>query len=574
MSAWRFAAATSALFVAAAGVLASAAEPTVAVHVWARYWTIPPDFWQGTSAWTPPEKAALDARHLSDLGIAFSGGGTRSATATVGQLRGLRENGWLQHVRYITAVSGGSWAAVPFTYSDTDLDVLLGKVPPDRAALTRSLVETLGVQGSLARSIAQSKLFASGAREAARITARTQVEKRQIPAAISSLLSRYIGGRTSETYANLLATFFIRPFVPDALANRYTWNEQSLNDIKTLDGAASVSEFVRVAPDRPFLIVGGTAIYQHPAFDYPRLMPVEYTPLYTGIRQQYSDRLGGIYVTPYAYDASGVAEVLPDRVRVTMSPAARPFTLSNVIASSGAAPLLGLYRGAPLDALKRATAFFPSFNHFAVRTGAAGPEKRPIVASLLHGDGGFSDNLGIMPLLARQVHNIIVFVNGAEAFEDNPSIESMFWRLEKQEDFGGDRSMNGVFTPEKYWRVKDGLRDAIAKGGPAVYCEKNWDVLPNELYNIAGYGGLNICWVHNEAIGAWTTQLPEDTETLISRSRPFRNFPWFATFEQNKPNLIRLTPAQVYLLADLASWTVTSPAGRTAIENALGPALK
>ena len=332
--------------------------------------------------------------------------------------------------------------------------------------------------------------------------------------------------------------------------------------------------FVMAVSDRPFLIVGGTIIYQHPAFDYPRLVPVEYTPMYTGVRQQYGDRLGGTYVTPYAYDAASVDQVRADRVRVTLKSGARPFMLSDVIASSGAAPLLAFYRGAPADALERATAFFPSFNHFSIRDSGSGLEAKPVVADLLHGDGGFSDNLGVMPLLARQVHNIIVFVNGSEPFATNLSVESMFWRLQRVEDFGGDRSMNGVFDSAKFWEVDAGLKAAVEAGGPAVYCGRNWHVASNELYNIAAYDGLNICWVHNERIEAWTRQLPDDTQALITSSKGFRNFPWFKTFEQNAPTLIRLTPAQVNLLAALSSWTVTSAAGRSAIEAALGAALQ
>lgn len=45
-----------------------------------------------------------------DFGLAFSGGGTRAASATLGQLRGLRKKGLLKDVKYISAVSGGSWA--------------------------------------------------------------------------------------------------------------------------------------------------------------------------------------------------------------------------------------------------------------------------------------------------------------------------------------------------------------------------------------------------------------------------------------------------------------------------------
>ena len=569
----RMAVVTAAVIVSA-GLVVAAAEPRLGIQLWARYWTIPPDFWQGKAAWQPPEKTALDRRHLSDLGVAFSGGGTRSAAATVGELRGLMTNGWLPHVRYVTAVSGGSWAAVPFTYSSSDLQLLLGK---ERAAkeLSTAVIEELGGKGSLTRSIAESKLFAPGAREAARIIGQSELDKRKVPAQIQSLLQRYIAGRTSETYANILAKFFITPYIENGATRHYTWDDESFNDMKSADSGVplGMKDFVEAAPNRPFLIVGGTVIYQHPAYDYPRLIPVEYTPMYTGIRQHYGDRLGGIYVAPFAYDAVAADSPDADRVRVTLRQGARPFTLADVIASSGAAPLLALQRGAPVAALKRATVAFPSFNHFSVRQTAEGLTAEPVVADLLHGDGGFSDNLGVMPLLARRVHNILVFVNGTEKFADNESIESMFWQLNKQEDFGGDRSMNGVFTASRYSELKDGIEAAVAKGGPAIYCGTNWEVLPNELYNIAGYEGLNICWIHNQRIDTWMNDLPADTRAMAA-SKGFKNFPWFSTFEQNKPYVIRLTPAQVNLLAHFTWWTITSQAGRAAIEKAMGDALK
>src|SRR6266576_3133183 len=113
--------------------LSSAAVPVLVAAVWlplttrlpaggepcdqctrAQYWQVDTAFWQSAS----PDLNSFPERQLttplpgSDLGIAFSGGGTRSASATIGQLRGLRQNGWLGRVRYVTAVSGGSWAAV------------------------------------------------------------------------------------------------------------------------------------------------------------------------------------------------------------------------------------------------------------------------------------------------------------------------------------------------------------------------------------------------------------------------------------------------------------------------------
>ena len=560
-----------AMVASAGGLLVSAAEP-VAVRLLARYWPVPPDVWTGRSTWTPPEKAALDKRRLSDLGVAFSGGGTRSAAATVGQLRGLLANGWLKHVRYLTAVSGGSWTAVPFTYAQTDAALLLGKpLPPEE--LTLAEVEPLAKEPAMARSIAQSGLFAQGAREAVKIVTRAELAKRKVPPEIESVLNRFIGGQTSETYANLLSKFFISPYIRGGSTLKYTWDKDSLDDIKAVDPSLSVGEFVRAADDRPFLIVGGTMIYQHPAYDYPRLIPVEYTPLYTGVRQQFGDRLGGIYVSPFAYDAAGAEVGDGQTVRVTAKARQRPFTLADVVASSGAAPLLALYRGVPATVLKRATVVFPTFNHFTVRMSPEGAKSQPVVERLLHGDGGFSDNLGVMPLLARQVHNILVFVNGQEPFTENKSIESMFWPLAKYEDVGGDRSMNDVFEPAQYWELKEGLEKAVASGGPAVYCGENWKVRANEIYNVAPYDNLNICWVHNELIPAWVGQLPEETKKLLE-TKPFKHFPWFATFEENKPYVIRLSSAQVNLLAHLSAWSVTSDKGRQTIERAMGQVLQ
>jgi len=56
----------------------------------------------------------------------------------------------------------------------------------------------------------------------------------------------------------------------------------------------------------------------------------------------------------------------------------------------------------------------------------------------------------------------------------------MFWSLDQQEDIGGDRSLNAVFAPRRYWELRDGLLEAVEDGGATVYCGRNWTVQPNE----------------------------------------------------------------------------------------------
>ena len=82
------------------------------------------------------------------MGLAFSGGGTRSAYCVLGQLRGLNELNLLKNVRYISCVSGGSWASVPFTYLNdnwTD-EMFLGQIIPPED-LTVEALKNIGDDG-------------------------------------------------------------------------------------------------------------------------------------------------------------------------------------------------------------------------------------------------------------------------------------------------------------------------------------------------------------------------------------------------------------------------------------------
>ena len=85
---------------------------------------VPPELvearvWRGSERdGTPsfPELELPDLQAKPHSGIAFSGGGLRSYTSTLGYLRGLLDVNLLQQTRYITGVSGGAWASVVVSY--------------------------------------------------------------------------------------------------------------------------------------------------------------------------------------------------------------------------------------------------------------------------------------------------------------------------------------------------------------------------------------------------------------------------------------------------------------------------
>jgi hypothetical protein len=567
----------------AAGTIVAAQAPACTNCVEARFWEVSPTFWTSPTPGETPEREKLVQLRKFDVGVAFSGGGTRSASATVGQLRGLEQNGWLSRVRYMTAVSGGSWAAVPYTYArnissaellgDTkQLDPRTIETVPSGLIAARIVSSGLGHVGVVeapsflpdtigGRDLAQTRKYLQLARSAIR-----KVRKRDVPEP----------DRQNKTYAHMLGQVFLDGIVADWSRKQYAWDDASAVEMST--SGKPLGEFITMdAADRPFLIVGGTLVKPN-GLDYPRLIPVEYTPLYTGVRQQFG-QIGGTYVSPWAYDRLTIAPRSNTHVLVGPKPTERPFTLADVIASSGAAPQLTLMLGDKVPerfrpALQQASLAFPAFNNLAVRAGAP----NPVSAELAHGDGGFTDNLGIMPLLARQVRNIIVFVNSMSEYRNNEQLQSYFMPLEIR-DGNGDKTMNPVFDKGQYLQVLRGFDASTKARGGAIFCEKNWTVKSNELYNIRGYNGLNICFIYNYLGESWRDGLPNeikawlkpsDTKNLSQQAKDLQHFPYYKTFGENRANVIKLKPLQVNLLADLAAWSISNKQAVDAIVQTFG----
>ena len=548
--------------------------------VQARFWEVSPTFWDSASGDASlPETKLLDDLKKADVGVAFSGGGTRSASATIGQLRALARNGWLSRVRYVTAVSGGSWAAVPFTYYPGSLTDLLGTDAP----LDAKTIETLPA-GLLAERVVNSGLGHVGIQEVPSFLpdsiggidiARARSILVTARSALRKVRKREVAepDRQNKTYAHLLGQIFLDRLVPEGNRHLYAWDRDTAIEMSRASGRP-FGDFVVAAAGRPFLIVGGTLVKQN-GKDYPRLIPVEYTPLYTGIRQRFG-LIGGAYFWPWAYDRLVVAPAADSKsmVMVGPGPEQRPFTLADVIASSGAAPQLELMLGEQVperfrNALRQAAVAFPAFNNLAVHDGVPTPAS----SELAHGDGGFTDNLGIMPLLVRQVHNIIIFVNSSSPYTQSEQLQSYFMPL-RIRDGSGDKTMNAVFDAAKYREVIDGFDKSTADGGGAIVCGHNWEVKPNEIYNIRRYTGLNICFVYNYAGTKWKGELtdpikswvtPPNPKQLSNQAKDLAHFPYYATFGENKTKVIKLKPLQVNMLADLAAWSISNQAAVDAV---------
>ncbi len=370
------------------------------------------------------------SENRSSFGVAFQGGGNRAAPAALGQIRTLHDLGWIGKVRYISAVSGGSWAAIPYTFL---------KNCPSVRARNCDQQRFLGVTHSASEVARQiPKLETQSTRD--------DFEDGSFLGAISNgkitakVASAWVNGKFDESYAEALGEIYLEPFglsnnkngVPD---NVFTWRALDRLRILAENPRLRNTPIHYVERERPYLIAGGTMLLKRTFIGPADKFRMEMTPLYTGVPQEIGYRpgngsqieLGGGFIESFGYDyvtqgvdTSGTITklTLRDPIFGNRTDETRlNYSVSNMVAGAGAAPV---EKSVSVPGLRLLAANFGFPEHYI-----PGPQKTPKQRKLLssrgerfekewaHGDGGHEDNLGLAPLLARQVENILVFANSA-----------------------------------------------------------------------------------------------------------------------------------------------------------------
>lgn len=524
-------------------------------RVQARYWPGSPE----TLVRFPEQDGSIwsELRTKDNLGICFSGGGTRSAAASVGQLRALSELGILPRARYISAASGGSWTATPYTF-----------IPPSQMA---NFLEPYVAPGNLTSDdlIPQSNSMTEAVSNAY-VTAKG--------------LTHLFELRGSESYARTVGDCFLAPFHLNQPDSWFTWNEQTAATILRRNGneaELTLKRYQTVPKGRPFLIVGGTIRHYDTApwlwsnNDPNKRIPVEYTPLYSGVRPWFgtgkynSNPIGGGYVESFAYDSMNPKKDANHIANVSLSRrglwrTTPVLTLADIMGSSGAAP------GEVNFALE--TLGFPKFNYWSPQ--ALQNEKSLPAARYAQLDGGLSEDLALMPLLARRVDRIVVFVNaekkvrvgnGPPEFPDY--IEGLFGCPGAA---GGWYHSTQVFETPALDEIAADVAKSIHEGGPAVAASR-LRVRRNTRFGVEPYI-VKIFWVFLEGEVAgmnqksssnWIQKMPEKSEAhqmFDGQHSRFEHFPNYHTFAENQGlrvwDIIRMYPEQATLLAHYTSWTV------------------
>jgi hypothetical protein len=491
------------------------------------------------------------------VGVCFSGGGSRALSAAMGQLRGLKALGVLDDVFFISSVSGGTWASALYTYLPKSFDEanFLGPVIAPENLRFRTIGDLPPNNlGSIPPTLSLGNVFA------------TLVE----------LIAQ--GCSADSLWQGLVGTYILQPFgLWDQGANGYStkYYSRNLAFLKASGGilkrnpSLKASRFYLMERTRPFLVMNGSLV-SNSSVDGAQLLPFESTQQNLGVRSVFPaagaqrQDIGGGLMEAFGMGSAWQRDVnnktQPNLVDTTVP--ARPFSLCDIAGISSAAFAETLQDQFPdLDLLVPAYPYWPVAHHSLARNAAS---------SFDFADGGSLEDTGIGALLARNLPNIIAFVNSAtplkkvgnEIVVDSqvpllfglvPSPESLQTKESYRQDVpNGDPKFTQFFASGDYPALAQGLWAANNAGGPAMFTQ-TLTTVPNPNFGVKKYT-VRVLWVYNTYVRNWYSQLDWEMKLLVDAT--FR-FPNYDTVLQ-----LNLSSTEVNLLAHLSCWNLMANAAK------------
>jgi hypothetical protein len=421
-----------------------------------------------------------------NVGVAFSGAGTRAAAATLGQLRALNALGLLDTIKYISSVSGASWSALTFTYlpaTENDSSFLGNYIAPQNLTLN-DLTET--PEGSLAFCIAHAHTFPRSFKH--------------------SLL---LEGRRKN--AGVLNDIYLKRLDLGIRHKYFTYNMESDSDIVSRNIDLKLYDFYTVNPrrNRPFLILNSTFVGGMGNSRGLNNNCFEITPLYSGLPYYNPESkipAGGGYYESFGINYNRISTIRNNNMAVVkVNHKKQMFSLADAMALSGRTFYASTnrkgfmdYGGYPKIALWSPYQYWNQ--DYFIRKGT---EKFTLA------DGADFDNLGIIPLLRRKVDRIIVFVNANQPIQISKldvaideSIARLFGEFNNYNEVEPAKTAPHILYNDKHQleNLKNKLLELKHANEPLIYTA-TYEVYNNERYGIytnATWHSVQITWVYSD----------------------------------------------------------------------------
>jgi hypothetical protein len=438
--------------------------------------------------------------------LCLSGGGARAFAAGLGQLQALQKLGLLRHIDYLSAVSGGGWLSLLATYVPDVLPALLGDVRVPSELSSDVLSQPNGRLGSL-------------------VTGSLVEDDRQLPKGLPR----------SKRWVELMRHQFLDPFG----LGHVQWGQESAP-------CARIEGW-------PYLVISAALLWPNDFWHTHHTQLMQWTPDYGGIltEHHHHGRIfgGGFCALP------GVDTVLSARHVREAEVGSSGFGLAEMMACTSA------FYARAFDHFPTLRAYSPYLEYWSPIAGVS--------HTYSVGDGGFVDNLGLLPMLQRQVQRIMVCINTSMPLRQPRLDPEMGWlgvddalpplfgeHAPGQPMMGQKRPLTQVFSSED-WRAW--LQMALASGG--VFTQ-TLTVVQNDYFSIKPYT-VEIVWVYHALHQDWCQRLSGEVHDLL-QSRHLHHFPYYPTLGENFhwydasswETLGMLDALEVNLLASLTAWVV------------------
>ncbi|REJ74051.1 MAG: hypothetical protein DWQ36_09215 [Acidobacteria bacterium] len=481
-------------------------------------------------------------------GICFSGGGTRSSTACLGQLRALSARDLLADVGYLSCVSGGSWAATAFTYnpSGTDEELLGPVVQPQDLTFEQLRSDEPSVMGTFGRT-ALSSGFDRG-----KALWEQSFEK--------DLLWYEVVGEFFFAPLGLFDPITGSKATEPKPQAYFAFDDANVKDIKGRNPALSGERFFTVrqaargVSPRPFLIANATMMGPQGLTNLPSLyVGLEMTPLYCGAPGIFELKyptssphvseivhLGGGFLETFAFGTAAPSQ-LPGRCRgpvtddgaccVDLAPPQRHFGMveASAMASAFYAQLLASYLNDTDFTMRR--------DLWPISSTAipGGQQPLPTQQDYFIGDGGLLENFGIVSLLLRGVERIAVFVNTSTVLDTKydgktaptaSQIDTVISQLFGQAlaDGSNPYPLDHVFEHDA-GSADGGSYDGFAEVVQGLVAAKNREqagpgewagvvsantlrTRANPSWALPGGRNVDVLWIYLDRVKEWESQLP------------------------------------------------------------------
>lgn len=232
------------------------------------------------------EDAIVGISGRASNGVCFGGGGNRAFAAAVGTLSGLRDIGALEHTKYVTGVSGSSWAVGGASSSPLPLDMLLldpGGLRPETLDLITlgqaSSSTLLNLVPTLSSAAAGHLPSFSGFVDLAEATNQN----------ISRVWDTLKSGLHPEELWIDMVEFLYFERIGIQPSSHWAWNDASWDISKSRNPSLQNDNITTIRSGFPFpiipsMIMGPTSMAPLlPNVEYNAWTLLEFTPLYAGV---------------------------------------------------------------------------------------------------------------------------------------------------------------------------------------------------------------------------------------------------------------------------------------------------